>query len=198
MSLMFANTLALSCCLMSAVVFYLGCPNQQWLAKRPTGFWPALLTSLVLLIPAWWLFHQNISAISASFALLTTQMLCLGLLPFMTRFAKAPDTIKAGKSGVSKHADSASYKPHWWLRTLGCVLLVFPLAVGLSGLLAWWGPGDVTHDVKSQMVMWMITPLWFLSFSLIFFVRKLSRAFVVLLALNALVYSLLWLARSGA
>lgn len=197
MSPYFYDGLAVLLCLISSIVFYLGCPNQQWMSRKLLGFYPMLSISLALLCIAWWIFNFHLSALSTTFALLTVQMFFLGLIPFLSRFDKPQFAVRGKKSGIEKYEDAANYKAQWWLRIVGIILLCYPLSVGLSGLYGLVGPGEITNNVKSQFVMWMITPLWLTPLSLIFFSRKIVRFFLILLSLNGLVFLLLWLARSG-
>ncbi|WNO11464.1 hypothetical protein [Teredinibacter sp. KSP-S5-2] len=191
------DVLAVGLCLISSAVFYLGCPNQQWFDKRPVGFYPHLAVSLGLLIGAWWLFRSHLSVLSSSFALLCIQMLALSLLPFLARFDNPIGNTGTSKTGITKDKSASLYRPQWWLRILGVFILGYPLAVGISGLFALFGPGEITHDIKSQLVMWMITPLWLLPLSLVFFAQSIVRTLAIILSLNIIVYLLLWYARAG-
>lgn len=197
MPLYIIDALAVSLCLISTAIFYLGCPNQQWLRKRPISFYPMLAASFGLLILAWWLFRTHLSVLSSSFALLCIQMLLLGGLPFLARFDKPITNEIAIKNGITKDETAANYRPQWWLRILGVLILGYPLAVGTSGLFARLGPGQLTHDIKSQLVMWMIIPLWFIPISLVFFAQNVIRTLIVFLGLNVIVFLLLWYTRAG-
>lgn len=196
MPVYFFDALAVGLCLLSAAVFYTGCPNQQWFSKRPLGFYPALAFSLILLVLAWWLLRFHLSGLSTTFALLSMQMLFLGLIPFSARLKTPKDTPRI-KSSLTKSESTKLYKAHWWLRICGVLLLGYPLSVGISGLFGLWGPGEVTHDIKSQLAMWLITPLWILPLSLVFFVKKIHRLLVGFLGLNGLVMFLIWISHAG-
>lgn len=197
MSSIFFNGLALLLCTLAAGIFYLGCPNQQWLTKRPLGFYPMTGISALVLIPAWLLFHQHMSTLSSSFAVLTALMLLLGLLPFAAYLDKPLSQGARATAGIVKGPSASSYQPHWWLRLGATLVLGYPLAVGLSGVFAHWGPGPLTHDVKSQLVMWLITPLWLLPVCLVFFIHHIKWILGLLIGLNGIVYLLLWLAGKG-
>ncbi|WP_428718235.1 hypothetical protein [Undibacterium curvum] len=58
--------------------------------------------------------------------------------------------------------------PDWWSKTLAGAVLALTLAFAVCGLFAWWGPGGISAPNKVQFVMWMITPLWLVIFSLVY------------------------------
>ena len=55
-------------------------------------------------------------------------------------------------------------------KTLAGTLLGFALAMAVSGLFAWLGPGGPAASNKFQFVMWLVSPVWVavLSFSYLF------------------------------
>lgn len=58
----------------------------------------------------------------------------------------------------------------WFGKTLAATLLGFLLAIGISGLWAWFGPGGIRGGpVKMQINMWMVPLWWGLVCSLVFF-----------------------------
>lgn len=75
-------------------------------------------------------------------------------------------------------------QPHWWSKSLCGIILGFSLAVGLTGLFAWFGPGGIDANSKVQLNMWLIAPLWMLTLSLVCLFRTGLRAFVWLTAAN--------------
>jgi hypothetical protein len=85
--------------------------------------------------------------------------------------------------------------PDWWSKTLAGAVLGLTLAFAVCGLFAWWGPGGISAPNKVQFVMWMITPLWLVIFSLVYLFRTGLRAVLWLLAANLLAYLLLWISR---
>lgn len=185
-----AAAICLAC--IASATFYLGCPNQQWLPERPARFYLMAAIAFAILAPAWLLFKLHMSLLSASFTLLTVTMLCLSLLPFLTRFGKPLTNNTKKKSSLDKSRTEDQYRPSWWLRIIGTFLLAFPLAVSTTGLFAYLGPGGLTNDIKTQLVMWLITPLLLLPLSLVFFVRNVLHALSVLLCLNLIASTLLW------
>jgi hypothetical protein len=89
--------------------------------------------------------------------------------------------------------DKIKIQPHWWTKSiLGCVL-GFTLALALSALLTLMTPGGLAGAGKLQFTMWMVAPFWMLVFSLTYLYRSGLRAFIWLLALNSVSYSLLYL-----
>lgn len=197
MSSVTLDSLAVCLCGIAAATFYLGCPNQQWLPKRPLGFYPMAAIACALLIPGWILFRAHMSVLSASFTVLTVTMLCLSLLPLLTRFEKPLTNDSPKKSTMDKSESAEHYRARWWLRIIGSLVLAFPLAVTITGLLAYLGPGGLTNDVKTQLAMWLITPLFLLPLSLVFFAKSAFRALSILFGLNLLASSLLWYLRAG-
>jgi hypothetical protein len=86
----------------------------------------------------------------------------------------------------------------WLLKTLAGVVGGYLLALGLSGLFAWWGPGGIEAASKVQFNMWLIAPIWLAVMSLVYLIRSGWLALVWLLALDLIVYGLLYLARTIA
>ncbi len=82
---------------------------------------------------------------------------------------------------------------HWWRKTLAGGVLGLTLAFALSGLFAWLGPGGLRAPDKTQFVMWLITPLWMLMFSLVYLFANGNRALLVFGLANGLA----WLALFG-
>ena len=91
----------------------------------------------------------------------------------------------------------------WLPKALAGLILGFALAIGLSGLFAWFGPGGHWAGAgKTQITMWMVSPLWCLILSLCFLFRDGRAAWLWLGGANVLVYALLyggrWLILQGA
>ena len=84
----------------------------------------------------------------------------------------------------------------WWRKSIAGVVGGFLLALGLSGLFAWWGPGGIDAANKSQFVMWLITPIWLLVMALVYLFRTGNQALLWLTVANGVVYGCLWLARA--
>ncbi|MDP1976791.1 hypothetical protein [Undibacterium sp.] len=84
----------------------------------------------------------------------------------------------------------------WWSKTISGLVLGFTLALAISGVFAWIGPGGIAAPQKVQFVMWLITPVWMLILSLIYLVRTGVRALKGLLIANALAYALLFLVKT--
>ncbi|WP_444898191.1 hypothetical protein [Microbulbifer sp. SSSA005] len=132
---------------------------------------------------------------SASFTLLSTFMLALGLLPFSGVLDKQGKVLAKKKKRIEKGLEG--YKPHWWVKSLCAIFLGLPIAVAIAGLIAMWGPGDVVVDDKSQFVMWLITPVWLTLVSLVYLFISVRRMLSLYLGLNLVLFTLLWVARFG-
>lgn len=182
----------LSC--FAAIAFYLGCPNQQWLAQRRYTFFTGLLVSLLLAALAVLLFSLPFSLLSAVFSVLTVIMLALGMLPILSPQAAPASTGQKVSSGLVKSKQGLTYRPRWLLRPVLATVFGFPLAVGLSGLIVVLSPGPLTDNVKAQFAMWLITPLWLLPLCLMFFSHRLWPWVAAFSVLNGVIFGLLlWL-----
>lgn len=122
-------------------------------------------------------------------------MLGLGLVPFTGILDKPGKVLLKQKKRIQKGL--SGYKPRWWLKSLCGVFLGLPLAIGIAGLIAWWGPGEVVVDDKTQLVMWLITPIWLTCLSLVYLSVNSQRLLTGYAGLNFLVFGLLSFARSG-
>ncbi len=89
-------------------------------------------------------------------------------------------------------------QPDWWSKTLGGAILGFSLALALSGLFAWLGPGGLAAPNKVQFVMWLIAPLWMLVFSLVYLVPKGWQVVLGLTCANLAAYGALFVVRYWA
>jgi hypothetical protein len=82
-------------------------------------------------------------------------------------------------------------QPNGWLKSLSGTVLGATLALALSGLWAWWGPGGITAAHKVQFNMWLIAPLWLLVLSAVYAVRSGWQVLGGLVVANGLAYGLL-------
>ncbi len=71
-------------------------------------------------------------------------------------------------------------QPDWISKTLAGALLGFALAVAISGLFAWWGPGGIGAPDKVQFNMWATSLYWMTVWSLVYLFRTGLRAWLVL------------------
>lgn len=86
---------------------------------------------------------------------------------------------------------------HWLGKTSAGLILGFGLALSLSGLFAWWGPGGIDGGSgKLQFNMWLMSPVWVLVLGLVYLFRDSLRAWLWLGAANALAFAVLYAARS--
>ncbi|MGN0921094.1 MAG: hypothetical protein ACI4NJ_05110 [Cellvibrio sp.] len=91
----------------------------------------------------------------------------------------------------------AEIKPDWLSKSLAGLCIGFFLAVALSGLFAWWGPGGISADNKSQFNMWIVPPIWLTVFSFVYFFRDGMRAWLWLGGLTLVAFTALFLTRYG-
>ncbi|MGO1003479.1 hypothetical protein [Lysobacter sp. CA196] len=86
---------------------------------------------------------------------------------------------------------------HWFGKASAGLILGFGLALALSGLFAWLGPGGIDGGGgKVQFNMWLIAPIWCGVLSFVFLFRSSVRAWSWLGLANAAAFALLWLVRS--
>ncbi|MFZ6743834.1 hypothetical protein ACO0LC_11445 [Undibacterium sp. JH2W] len=97
---------------------------------------------------------------------------------------------------MENEAKKTPIRADWWTKTISGLVLGFTLALTISGLFAWAGPGGIAAPQKVQFVMWLITPIWMLILSLIYLVRTGVRALTGLLFANVLAYALLFLVKT--
>lgn len=82
---------------------------------------------------------------------------------------------------------------HWFGKGSAGLLLGFGLALALTGLFAWLGPGGIDAGTgKVQFNMWMIAPVWCAVLSLVFLFKDGRRAWLWLGAANIAGFGLLW------
>lgn len=86
-------------------------------------------------------------------------------------------------------------QPDWWRKTLAAVLLGFPLALVITGLFAWAGPGGIAATDKVQFNMWLLTLLWLLIMSLVYLFRSGNQALLWLGGANLLLWPLFLIVR---
>lgn len=82
------------------------------------------------------------------------------------------------------------------LKSLISFILGFPLAVTLSGLYGWLGPGTMVD--RYMVVLWLLVPVWTLVFCLCVRIRSWKHTLMFLLAANLLSYLLLYLIRTAS
>lgn len=182
------NGLGTILCTLAASFVYLASPNQQWFARAVMTPRRSVLAAVASLVFAWLAFASHMSGLSSTFTVLTVMMLLLGLIPFLTRFALPMGAMDKARSSIQKHALSSSYRAQWWLRLGGVGIMGFCLAVGIAGIFAVFSAGEMTDTVKSQFVMWLITPVWLTVVSIGFFHRSASRLLIKLAVANVLVF----------
>lgn len=73
----------------------------------------------------------------------------------------------------------------------------FPLAVMFMGIIGALLSNSVVLDVRSQLVMWFIVPLWLIPLSLIYLSKAPLRLFAALGVLNIATYFILAHLNSG-
>lgn len=190
----FGTVLGSGFTLMACVIFYVSSPNQQWLSRRPISFKPACALSATLLVAGYLVMLESMSALSVTFFIATVVMASLGILPLLTRY-QAPQSTTAEKTGLLSKEKLEDQNPQW-LSKIGITLtLGFLSALAASTLIfAFLTPGPVTHDFKSQLVMWMVIPLWLIPLSLMFFTQRATRLLLGYSLVNIALWSaLVWI-----
>jgi hypothetical protein len=86
----------------------------------------------------------------------------------------------------------------WLSKSLAGTVLGFGLAIALSGLFAWVGPGGLAPLNKYQFNMWIVPPLWLGVLSTVFLFGSAMRAWLWLSAANVLAFGALALVRLAA
>ncbi|WP_036595551.1 hypothetical protein [Ottowia thiooxydans] len=67
---------------LACLCFYAASPNQKmWSKAWPS--WPAYIAGTALLVAAWLAFAQDMRPLATAFALVTTLMLALSVLPYI-------------------------------------------------------------------------------------------------------------------
>ncbi len=190
--------LATVICFTAALIFYLGCPNQQWLRARLFGFYFGLTISLVLLALSLWLFSQRFSVLSSSFIVVQLASLFLGVIPLVSQHSSpSPPAIKR-KTTLEKSSSAAPSQFLWHYQVATGLLLGLPLALAICGWFAWlqWGEGDLGD--RTQWVMWSTALVWLICLSAVFFIRRVKTLMLSFIGLNGVAFGVLWLIKSGA
>ena len=86
----------------------------------------------------------------------------------------------------------------WFGKASAGLILGFGLAIALTGLFAWIGPGGLMHSsAKTQLNMWLISPIWALILSACFLFRSGWRAWGWLGLANTVAFGLLFAAKAA-
>lgn len=83
------------------------------------------------------------------------------------------------------------FRPDWWSKTLAGCLPGFVIALTLTGLFAWLGPGGIDASDKVQFNMWAIAPLWMTLLGLVYLFRTGWQAWLWLGGISLLLTSCL-------
>lgn len=85
----------------------------------------------------------------------------------------------------------------WFGKAAAGVVCGYTLAIALTGLYAWLGPRGLMHSsAKTQLAMWLISPVWVAVLSTCFLFRSATRAWGWLLFANAVCFGLLYAVRT--
>lgn len=86
---------------------------------------------------------------------------------------------------------------NWLGKATAGIVLGYGLALALSGLFAWFGPGGIGAGAgKVQLTMWLMSPVWCLVLGLCFLFRDGWRAWLWLGAANLFAFGLLFAGRA--
>ncbi|AGA89479.1 hypothetical protein Thimo_0638 [Thioflavicoccus mobilis 8321] len=154
--------LAVTC--VGAVSLYLGSLRQQWLAG---GGWLVVIGGALVAWP------------STAFGLLR------GADAGDAPLHRCPGAARVPSEGLTV----ADTPRDWFGVSVADTVSGFFLAVALSGLFAWVGPGGFDASNKYQLSMWLVAPIWLAILSASFLFRGGWRAVVVLGAANALAFA---------
>ncbi|BFT31486.1 hypothetical protein D210916BOD24_26620 [Alteromonas sp. D210916BOD_24] len=185
---MIASGLGLLSCAIASVLLYIGCPNQQWLKTRYYSFKTACVLGGTLWGLGIFLFSHLFSIAPAIFSAITLAMLFLSTLPLFTRYEKPQTALKGSKSTLSRDDTYLSASPQWWLKSIGAVLLGLPLGLLTSAIVTFGFFNHTPLDVKTQFLMWWITPMWFVLIATIYFSHRPVRLFTVILSIICVEY----------
>lgn len=97
---------------------------------------------------------------------------------------------------AAKPAAPAPIRPDWWSKSLGGIVLGYTLALALSGLFAWAGPGGPGAMNKYQFNMWMLAPVWLGVVSACFLFRSGRLCWLWLGGANLVAYMALFACRA--
>ncbi|MGD2117421.1 MAG: hypothetical protein PVG66_03615 [Chromatiales bacterium] len=90
--------------------------------------------------------------------------------------------------------DTVRIQRDWLSKSLAGSLLGFLLGLGCSGLFMLMGP-EMMANVKVQLAMWLVAPVWLTVLSMTFLFRDGRQAWIWLALANLLVFSLYFLLR---
>lgn len=85
----------------------------------------------------------------------------------------------------------------WFGKATAGLVCGFALAIALTGLFAWFGPGGLFgSSAKTQVNMWLVAPIWVAVLGGCFVFRSGWRAWGWLLLANALCFGWLFAGRA--
>lgn len=76
------------------------------------------------------------------------------------------------------NAPSSDLTRHWFAKGLAGLVLGLVIGLGVSGLIAWAGPGGTDAPGKYMVVMWAVVPVWMLVLTFCFLFKSGWRAWV--------------------
>ncbi|WP_045855530.1 hypothetical protein [Teredinibacter purpureus] len=79
----------------------------------------------------------------------------------------------------------------WWGKNCLGLVMGFLLALALSSLFAWLGPGGIDTPHKVQFNMWVMPPIMMVCWSLVYLFRSAAQAFFWLGGINGVLYGVL-------
>jgi hypothetical protein len=132
------------------LTLYLGAPGQQ---LRPTPLVPRLTSALAIALGsgAIVLLRRVLGPAEAVYATILIVTIVTTVLPFLAAaLQKRTVTSRTPLSGR-----------HWFGKAMAGLILGFGLALAVSGLFAWFGPGGLFAGTgKTQLNMWLMSPVW--------------------------------------
>lgn len=78
----------------------------------------------------------------------------------------------------------------WFGKVSAGLILGFLLSVGITGLIVKFGIGNVhVFSIQGQFLMWILSPIWVVTFSLCFLYESTIKAWIWLGGLNAVIWA---------
>lgn len=96
---------------------------------------------------------------------------------------------------LMRKSHETAVQPHWISKSLAGLCLGFLLALALSSLFAWLGPGGIEAANKVQFNMWLMAPLWMVFFVTVYWFRTGLRAWLWMGSATILAFLMLALVR---
>ncbi|WP_133405684.1 hypothetical protein [Parashewanella tropica] len=88
-------------------------------------------------------------------------------------------------------------KPDVLSKTLAGLVFGYLIALALVGLFAWHGYQGISGEHKVQFNMWMITPIWMLTFSFSYLFQSGKKAILTLFSVSVVLHFILYISKAS-